>query len=37
MSQLYTTLVMVKMALNDGSLPPMTPIPENIQHIITPE
>ena len=33
----YTTLVMVKMMLNDGSLPPMTPIPEKIRHIINPE
>ncbi len=37
MSQLYTTLVMVKRSLNDGRLPPMTPIPEEIRHIINPE
>lgn len=37
MSRLYTTLVMVKMALNDGRLPPMTPIPEKIRHIINPD
>ena len=37
MSQLYTNLVMVKTALNDGHLPPMTPVPEKIQHIINPE
>lgn len=37
MSKLYTTLVMAKLALNDGRMPPMTPIPEQIRHIINPE
>jgi len=36
-SQLYTSLVMAKQALNGGHLPPMTPVPERLHHIINPE
>lgn len=34
--QLYTSLVRLKQELNGGELPPMTPVPEDVQHIISP-
>lgn len=34
--QLYTSLVRLKQAMNGGTLPPMTPVPENVRHIIDP-
>ena len=36
MADLYTSLVRAKQELNDGVLPPMTPVPENVQHFIDP-
>lgn len=34
--ELYTSLVQLKQAMNGGQLPPMTPVPENVQHLIDP-
>ena len=36
MADLYTSLIRAKQELNDGVLPPMTPVPENVQHFIDP-
>lgn len=36
MRGLYTSLTRLKMAMNGGQLPPMTPIPENVTHLIDP-
>lgn len=33
---LYTPLVRLKQAMNDGTLPPMTPVPESVHDIIDP-
>ena len=35
--ELYTSLVRLKQALGGGDLPPMTPVPESVHHIIDPE
>lgn len=37
MADLYTSLVRAKQALNGGTLPPMTPVPENVHHFIDPD
>lgn len=34
--QLYTSLVRLKQAMNGGALPPMTPVPESVHHLIDP-
>jgi hypothetical protein len=34
--QLYTSLVRLKQAMQNGATPPMTPIPESVHHIIDP-
>lgn len=34
--QLYTSLVRLKQAMNGGQMPPMTPVPESVHHIIDP-
>ena len=36
-SFVYTTLTQFKMAMNDGVMPPMTPIPEDIRQYIDPD
>jgi hypothetical protein len=33
---LYTSLVRLKQGMNGGQLPPMTPVPENVHHLIDP-
>lgn len=33
---LYTSLTRLKQAMNDGRLPPMTPVPEKVHHLIDP-
>lgn len=35
-ADLYTSLVRAKQELNGGTLPAMTPVPENVQHFIDP-
>jgi hypothetical protein len=35
--ELYTSLTRLKMELNDGRMPPMTPVPENVRHFINPD
>lgn len=34
--QLYTSLVQLKRAMNGGQMPPMTPLPESVHHLIDP-
>lgn len=34
--RLYTSLVRLKQAMNGGTLPPMTPVPESVHHLIDP-
>lgn len=36
MAELYTELRALKLVMNGGQMPPMTPVPENVQHFIDP-